>query len=162
MEQALLIDDGGDIVPSPLTVGVQLRDYLRVDLEHDPKRPMQAFAEFIIQPRKLMEGSDASMRPVTLDEQHFSATDLSGGDPFVKRGHRALRAGTRLRSCIICHTGWGIHSVNSRAQLFELNNLLPPRFQEGKPSGTANTTAELKRQSYSWGMLEGLSRVQQP
>lgn len=156
VEQALLLSDTGDLVLSPLITGLQLRAYLRVDLEHAVKKPMQAVAEFVIQPRQLMQGN-AEMRAIGPNEHRYK-TLLVGGDPFENPGGSNHGRGARLRSCIGCHDGWGIHSVNSRAQLFEARSLLAPRFTEGTPVQNGNATIGAKERDYSWGLLQGLLR----
>jgi len=149
VEQALLISDAGEPVSSPLTTKVQVRAYLRVDL----KKPEQAVAEFSIQLRKLMKGN-ATLRSTV------SAENLTGGGDLTKNSSGSKPEGQKRISCIACHSGWGIHSVNSRAQLFEKRTLEPPRFYEADPTWTNQATIRAKKKNFSWGLLQGLWRNQ--
>lgn len=162
VDQALLIDKTGQLIASPLINNVQVRAYLQVEFDHDRSKPLQAFAEFDLRPWDLMKGS-AALKAIEPLERKFS-TILSNGDPFERRlsGQPLRQPAPRLKSCIDCHSGWGVHSINSRAQLFELRSLLPPRFKEGKPSDLATATIREKRRTYSWGLLTGLWRTHNP
>ncbi len=154
VEQAFLISNEGELVLSPLTVGVQLRAYLRVDPHYSPQPP-QAVAEFVMDPRNLMRGK-AAMRAIGKDEIHY--TTIFTNDPFESAdAGRQLRA--RLEDCQMCHSAWGIHSVNSRSELFQDRSLLPPQFQESPPETISQSIAGTKRQDYAWGLLEGLWRM---
>ncbi|MGI9239473.1 MAG: hypothetical protein ACR2RV_01655 [Verrucomicrobiales bacterium] len=154
VEQAFLISDAGELVVSPLTNSVQLRAYMRVDPE-DPRNDLrhrtQAFAEFEIQPREYMRGK-AGMRAIGLDEHRYK-TWSSRSDLFEGPGRGA---NPRLDSCMVCHAGWGIHSVNIRSQKFVRSNLFPPQLNEVEPESASRSTVMAKEKDYSWGVLQAL------
>ncbi|MEO8350896.1 MAG: hypothetical protein ABI680_04140 [Chthoniobacteraceae bacterium] len=154
VEQAFLISNEGELVLSPLTVGVQFRAYLRLDSIYD-LTPPQAVAEFVMQPPKLM-GGEAAMRAIGKDEIHYSTIFTS--DPF-EHGDPGRQLRPRLEDCRTCHSAWGIHSVNSRSELLQDRSLLPPQFQESPVETISQSIAGTKRQDYTWGLLEGLWRL---
>ena len=158
VERALLISDSGKVVTSPLINGVQLRAYLRMDTEYDPDRPHQALAEFVMQPRAMMDGTLA-LRAIETDEKNFRSLVVSS-DPFEKNRAAKQGRGARLRTCMTCHSGWGIHSVLSRSQLFGPKTLEPPTFTEGDIESDVYHTVRFKNQDYSWGFLQGLWQAQ--
>ncbi|WP_442508367.1 hypothetical protein SH528x_007336 [Novipirellula sp. SH528] len=157
VEQALLINDSGKLTLSPLVHRVQLRVYLNVDL--DARRnnpaiglPSQAFSEFVMQPREMMRGN-VPMRPIAAEEIHYTTTFQSGDK--IENPPRGAKV-PRLHSCTGCHLGAGIHSVNSRFELFQSRRLVPPRFSPAVPEQIGAATIKIKRGMYSWGLLQGL------
>ncbi len=157
VEQALLINDSGKLTLSPLVHRVQLRVYLNVDL--DARRnnsaigpPSQAFSEVVMQPREMMRGN-VPMRPIAAEEIHYTTT-FQSGDKIENPPRRAKVP--RLHSCTGCHIGAGIHSVNSRFELFQRRRLVPPRFSPAVPEQIGAATIRIKRGMYSWGLLQGL------
>lgn len=161
VKQALLIEESGKLVVSPLIQSVQLRTYLNVSVDRRLNNPglgpSQAVAEFVLQPRQMMQGK-TPMRAVVSGERHHTSTFVHS-DPIENprannRGHAP-----RLQSCIACHSAAGIHSINSRAQLFQTSNALPPRLTASTPTTVGTATAREKRKTYSWGLLHGLWRV---
>lgn len=153
VEQALLISDNGELVPSPLFLTVQLRAYIDMNKRNSAK-PKQAFAEFVLRPNELIKGNPV-MAAIGRDEVHM--TTMFRNDPFESpKSNRQPSA--NLGSCISCHSAWGIHSVNTRSQLFETRQVTVPRFREGSLESTARATAWEKEKHYTWGLLKGLWR----
>lgn len=158
VEQALLINDSGELTLSPLVQRVQLRAYLNVDVDSRRNNlalgPSQAVSEFVLQPREMMRGN-VPMRAIAADEIHHT-TIFTPGDaieyPDSTHGAKVLR----LHTCITCHSGAGIHSVNSRFELFQRRSLIPPRFSPAVPEQIGAGTKRIKRGMYSWGLLQGL------
>ncbi len=75
IEQAFLISDEGEMILSPLIVSIQLRAYLNVDLSVRDALPKatQCVAEFVMQPRQLMQGN-AVMKAMDPLEHLFEAS----------------------------------------------------------------------------------------
>ncbi|MEM7383545.1 MAG: hypothetical protein AAF514_01245 [Verrucomicrobiota bacterium] len=133
VERALLIDQKGQLVSSPLILNVQLRTYLQVD----PAKPSHAVAEWVL------SGDQTKLRPLTMD------------DLTESHGHQH----PRLRTCFTCHSGWGIHSVNTRSQLFEPRTVMVPKLEACRDDEEVpNASIQAKRRAYSWGLLQGLWR----
>lgn len=158
VEQALLINEQGQLTLSPLVHRVQLRAYLNVDVDSRRNNPgigpSQAVAEFVMQPRNMMRGN-VPMRPIGTDEIHHATVFLSG-DPIEHPQSTPGAKTPRLQSCTSCHSGAGIHSVNSRFELFQRRSLIPPRFSVAAPEQIGAATIRIKRGLYSWGLLNGL------
>lgn len=161
VQQALLIDDSGELVLSPLVQNIQLRAYLNVSvdgrLNNALSGPAQAVAEFVLQPRLMMQGK-TPMRAVGSGERRHTVT-FTHSDPIEYPRANNERHAPRLRSCMACHSGAGIHSINSRVQLFQRSSVLPPRLTASTAAAIGTATVLKKRQTYSWGLLHGLLRV---
>jgi hypothetical protein len=157
VEQAMLISDRGEPTLSPLIQNIQVRAYLSYDFK-DLEALMnrtQAFAEFVMEPRKLMQGKPA-LRAVGRDERHF--TTFFTNEPFETRGRQITDLHLRLKSCMSCHMAKGIWSVNSQTRTFHHGSPRPVKLREGKVSSIAESTAARKKRDYTWGVLEVLWR----
>jgi len=155
LEQWLLIRDDGQLVVSPLIASVQLREYLDLLTSKSSSQGKQGVAEFHLQARDLMKGNLALV-PLTHEQSYFRAGGIAS-DPYEPSQNRRHGMGPRLKTCIECHSGWGIHSVNSRAQLFDVVSLEPPRLLERSPEETAHFTIEAKKNDFNWGLLQGVA-----
>ena len=156
LQQPLLIADSGQLTLSPLVQRVQLRTYLNVNVDRRNNQvlgPSQATSEFVLQPRAMMEGN-VPMRPIAANEVHYT-TIFTSSDAIERPASRSV---TRLQTCIACHSGSGIHSINSRFELFQNRSLSPPRFAETTSNEIGSATARMKRKEYAWGLLRGLWR----
>ncbi len=159
IEQAFLISDAGELVLSPLTVSVSLRAFVgvvpRERKETGRPRARQSVAEFVMQPRRLMEG-DASMKALGPHEPRFEAGDnesIEGGsdDPFELA--RGSPGGPRLELCSGCHSG-----TPSRLGIkTSLPHYGRPRFlKEGDPDAIIRATSSRKRDDHTWKALHRL------
>lgn len=158
VKQALLIDDSNELVLSPLIQSIQLRAYLNVSIDSRLNNPVigpsQAVAEFVLQPRQMMAGGTPMRAVASREVRHTNTFEHS--DPFdnPRANNESFRP--RLRTCMGCHPGAGIDSINSRKQLFQVSSLRPPRLTAGTPTEIGAATAREKRKSYSWGLMQGL------
>lgn len=164
IEQAFLISDEGKLILSPLIVSIQLRAYLDVNRSAREARPeaTQCVAEFVMQPRELMEGNAVMKAMNPLDHRYEAGDDadgqsLSGGakDPF-ETGEMPI---TRLNLCMKCHGRAGFRSI---ATLF--SNSFP--LFEVSPETISKVTSKKKRDDNTWKALHELwqaeSKKQQP
>jgi len=158
VKQALLINDMGQPTFSPIVQRIQLRVYLNVDVDsrrNNPSLgPSQVFSEFVMQPREMMQGN-VPMRPIAAEEIHHT-TIFTSSDPIEYPRSNNEPVAPRLRTCITCHSGAGIHSVNSRFELFQKRSLKPPSFAPTVPETIGAATTQIKSSTYSWGFLKGL------
>ncbi|MEP3478582.1 MAG: hypothetical protein ABJZ55_04985 [Fuerstiella sp.] len=158
VEQALLINDSGNLTLSPLVHRVQLRAYLNVDIDRRRNGPAigpsQAVSEFVMLPREMMRGN-VPMRPIAAEEIHHT-TIFRSDDPIENPPPGAKVWHPRLNSCTTCHSGAGIHSVTSRFELFQRRRLVPPRYSSAAAEQIGAATIKMKRGMYSWGLLQGL------
>ena len=161
VKQALLIDDSGAMVLSPLVQTIQLRAYLNVSQEISKNNPSigprQALAEFVLQPRLMMQ-SKTPMRAVASNEIRHTNTFVYA-DPIEMPRANAGSHAPRLRTCMTCHSGPGIHSINSYKQFFQAATILPPRLKATTPTTAGTGAIREKRKAYSWGLLRGLWRA---
>ncbi|MGI9239858.1 MAG: hypothetical protein ACR2RV_03605, partial [Verrucomicrobiales bacterium] len=154
IEQAFLISDKGEQVLSPLIVSIALRAYLDVDRKfRKAGPPTQSVAEFVMQPRQLINGT-AVMRALNLRDHRYET-----GEGFFPPGHedpfesgRMLRH-TRLNTCMGCHSGRGIDSIQT------VINVGYSHFStERGPKVVREATAERKREDETWKTLSELWR----
>ncbi|MFT5470488.1 MAG: hypothetical protein ACI8UO_005617 [Verrucomicrobiales bacterium] len=163
IEQAFLISDEGELILSPLIVSIQLRAYLDLERSANAARPdaTQCLAEFVMQPRQLMQGN-AVMKAMKPDDRRFEAGDedcqLSGGphDPFEGR----MPATTRLNLCMACHAGAPAKSAHAVLTTgFSFNRKASLHIEEGSPAEISKATSAQKRDSVAWKTLHGLWRA---
>jgi hypothetical protein len=155
IEQAFLISDKGEMILSPLTVSISLRAYLNVNLGARKARPAatQCVAEFVIQPRQLMQGN-AVLKAMDPLEHRFEASEAficqDTSDPF-ETGR--IPRGTRLNSCMNCHSKAGHRSVLTSGGAGSA-----PLFASS-PAAISKVTSNEKRNHYTWNTLHELWRA---
>lgn len=161
IDQAFLISDAGELVLSPLINSIQLRAYLnvtRTDLEAHPDAN-QCVAEFLMQPRQLMQGQYI-MRPMGPEDRRYKFLDVGSGgkvDWFEHQGGESVRhMQPRLHQCTHCHgrSTSGIRSLGD----FSHGDRIADRytFEEGNPVNIAGGVAALKRGDETWKKLQEL------
>ena len=159
VEQPLLISDQLEPILSPLIYRIELRAYLNFkpkDLEELHHRT-QAFAEFVMQPKKLLGGKPA-LKALGKNELHYATFTTS--DPF-ENPDAPLENHVRLLSCITCHPRPGVFSFASRhrqLQFRQVDRVMPAILKDGRPDDVARSTVEHKKRDYTWGVLEVLWR----
>lgn len=152
IEQAFLISDEGEMILSPLVVSVQLRAFLEVDRHAYLARPeaTQAVAEFVMQPREMIQGR-AAMKALRPADHRYGAgdeemQDFTSYDPFERS---AMPKTTRLNICVRCHGRGGIRSMNT------VGFRSPRRtLREGDPDSIASATVIRKQEDESWKTLQ--------
>jgi len=154
IEQALLIRSDGQLAPSPLIVSISLRAYLDVERSAREARPQptQCVAEFVMQPRQLIQGN-AVMKALGPRDRRYEAGDsgdIRGGvfDPFETGEIPHL---TRLERCMTCHGRPGLRSVLtiSGPSTALINDT---------PAAVINETIARKREDKTWKALQELWR----
>jgi len=156
VRMANLIDARGDAVNSPLMESVQLR--VIGALSSTEKRGSEEYLDFfILDQMKLMRGQGglvarkktqrfemvlSRLMMISGDtlERHWNAEDTSPGEDAP------------LTSCLQCHGGPGIFSMNSYRQLFQDQTVTPPDLEVGDKAGADSVT--WKEQQYDWGLLQ--------
>ena len=168
IRQMLLVDTDGRIAATRLTEDVQIRVFRAIPkLMRDRARGRassgdQDAYEFIRSRAMLFDKECGGLLPLGTDEKDFrTQLQVHRFDQFESPLDRVpfeRRMGQTMQSCTACHDGPGIYSVqsyvggNSRAGRYYL-----PVLQE---SDNADRQGEfstwIKRQQYSWGLLQGL------
>ena len=152
IEQAFLISDQGEMVLSPLTVSISLRAYVNVNLSARKAAPAvaQCVAEFVMQPRRLMQGK-AVMQAVGRNDQRFEVHEKficqDTRDPF-ESGRIPRRA--RLNRCINCHNGAGHRSVLTSGGAGR------GPLAATSPAAISKATFSEKRKHHTWKTLHKL------
>jgi hypothetical protein len=153
MEQAFLISDEGALILSPLIVSISMRAYLDVERNFF-RKPTQSVAEFVTQPRQLMQGN-AVMKALGRRDIRLEAGDVDGFgvavEPFEKsdgcRRNNMLRT-PRLNLCMRCHSSRGVEGVGGHAGLFGV--------KERSPEELVKSTLTYKRDDFTWNTLSEL------
>lgn len=166
VRQMMLIDDHGNLTPTPVIVQVQIRVHRAIpqvttqtlDRDRVSARTSLDTYEFKLSRAKLFAGDSGGLRPVAPDEKEFPLFQSHGIDLFELTGaqgslERELRPA--LSSCSSCHYRPGIHSMLSRSVR---RNIIP----SWDPMYEASTTRGWKQRQYSWGLLRGLWQQQPP
>jgi len=119
VRRALLANERGELIPTPLVEDIQLRVYEAVPEGADPDvsraRSSQTVCEFQLSREKLFAGRDGGLRPVVAADEEFPHFMSHGLDPFEFESQDAQLVGPQpvLNSCATCHAAPGIHSVLS-------------------------------------------------
>lgn len=150
IEKAFLVSDEGEIVLSPMTVGVQLRAYRNVEQHiRDAGSATQCVAEFISRPRDYIRG-DALMVTVRATGHRLKVL-MTGGKHDVLELVRDPKTSAvlRLKQCMNCHGGAGTSS---------LGDVVVPRgklktLQQRSQTEITEATMNAKRADDSWKLL---------
>lgn len=161
IDQAFLISDRGELVLSPFINSIQLRAYLDVtktDLQARPW-PIDCVAEFVMQPRQLMQGNLAmkALGPKDIRFQTIAADSGGRVDPIEGTEAASLQKMTpSLQSCIFCHTRSraGVRSLGD----FMFGDRIADRYtyEAGSPARIARGIAAIKRKHETWKKLQEL------
>lgn len=148
VRRALLIDQDGELVPSPLVESVQIRHFF------DSKA--QFFYEFKVVRPLLFSGTSGGMQPVEKEIMLFR----SHGEVFEEAKVPSL--------CVGCHIdeGQGINGINSilsySRQRFPLPDNQRPVLVETMPELEAQTVIAWKLTGQAWETLKTLWQQSNP
>jgi hypothetical protein len=168
VRQMLLVDKDGRIATTRVTESVQIRVFRAIPQlmqERGRQRDTsgdQNVYEFIRSRALLFANKCGGLRPREPDDRDFMTQLLVlPVDEFERpldNAPFARRMGPTMLSCIGCHDRPGIYSVRSyvggnfpRGQYY-----LPVLHENENADRQGELSAMLKRQQYSWGLLQGL------
>jgi hypothetical protein len=144
--RTVLLDDRGELRPTPLTEQVQLR------ILHDPttfgQRGVQTFLEFRLRRKQLLAGKAGGLSAVPDDEGEWDHLFTLG------KGHGLIQP--IMASCRHCHDAPGILSMNSFAY-----SSLRYRKVEWIVTSAGDEERRIgawKREQDSWKLLEGIRK----
>jgi hypothetical protein len=157
-----LIDDQGRMRATPLIESIQTRTYAAIPevgryVDFPELRAQQPAAEFQLDRRHA-----AALRVVADDERDFQFVHFRsmGVDQFEytsaadwARWRDRIRDVT-LRTCVACHQGPGILSVNTYTTFMMTAN----RLGATTPERESEATISAKSRRFDWGLLQGLWR----
>lgn len=164
-----LFDNQGDLTASSVTESVQIRVYRATTtaeerdftggLDYVIKHSGQEFFEFKLSRPLLFSAKNGGLRAVARDEKEFSTFQTQGDDPIEEKSPKPKFADTlpELQTCVWCHSGGGVRSLNSRS------NLLKPNRMQQEPRNTDygpiywgdQASIEWKQSHFDWGLLNG-------
>jgi hypothetical protein len=166
-----LFDNQGDLAASSITESVQIRVYHSItnmeernfgngNMAEIIKNSGQDFFEFKLSRPLLFSGKNGGLRAVAPDEKELSTFQTQGDDPLEGAPGRPPFAGKTLpemQSCLWCHSGGGVRSLNSRSSLLKPNRLQQePRNNDYGPIYWGDGAAiSWKANHYDWGLLNG-------
>ncbi len=158
VRRMLLIDQQGDIIPSPIVESIQLR--------HFYTSSAQIFYEFTLSRDRLLAGTAGGLRPLDRDETGlpvflFHGVDFPESDSEeVERGKSVI-----LNTCPVCHEhiSYGINTILSYSRdAFPLPNGQKPVLIETTPTREAEVTIMWKLTQQTWQALQALWRKATP
>lgn len=146
IRRMMVINDVGEIVPTPVTEVIQLRV---LSGDHEPQR----FLEFRIRRSAVVDDTRGALTLIKPDEVDRSdMLELGVSNDREKRR-------TILASCRNCHSDQGILSMNSYTGAMDnvsrqrgFRSLVESEFKDQEDS-----TIAWKQRQYSWGLLRGLN-----
>lgn len=156
-----LIDEQGQIRPTPLIESVQVRRYVSVPLvsaagvfDVESAIAAQRFAEFTMDRRH-----GAALKAIVAGERDFQFVHFrsQGADPFELTSHRQPRQDPTLTTCRVCHQAPGMLSVLS----YSRHRFSTPPIRVLESSSVEQESAvalRWKRSRFEWGLLQGLWR----
>jgi len=172
VRQMILFDNQGNLAPAPITESVQIRVYRTItttpprnfgngDQNEIAKNSGQDFYEIKFSRPLLFAGKDGGLRATGREEREFSTFQQQGGDVieyFSKHPEFKKTRPPELQTCVSCHSGGGVRSLNSLEKLFK-----PNRRQQDAPSNESyagrcwldDGTESWKQDRYDWGLLNG-------
>ncbi len=165
-----LFDNQGNLAASSITQSVQLRVYRSITTmaERDfgngnkadiLKNSGQKFFEFVLSRPPLFSGKNGGLRSVAPDEKEFSVFQTQGDDPIEERSHRPKLGNSlpELQTCVWCHSGGGVRSLNSRDALLKPNRRQqePQNSDYGPIFWSDDATINWKSNHFDWGLLNG-------
>jgi hypothetical protein len=168
VRQMLLVDDTGGIATTPITESVQIRVFrtihrlMQVREQQRETSADQNVYEFTRSRMLLFADKSGGLRPLEPTDKDFTTQLLVHNyDEFELPPDQAAFERRMLpleQRCIGCHDKPGVYSFQSyvgrhfpRGQYY-----LPLLYENKSPDAQGECTAMLKREQYSWGLLQGL------
>ncbi|MDA1250793.1 MAG: hypothetical protein O2820_16360 [Planctomycetota bacterium] len=149
LRRMLLIDETATLRLTPVTESLQIRSYREIR--------EQDLSEFTLHRKEFLAGLAEGLELTAADESNRFDLGFLGfelhrkPDPFDRR-FEARRSPVIMKTCIDCHAGPGIFGFQS---MFAGHHDHPP-LGEGSPEDQVTSTIERARETYTWGLLQGL------
>jgi len=156
LRRMMLIDRDGQLVCSPIVESIQMRTFLKIEPRFLPEHVRMQ--EFVLDRNRYLAGDKNALHTVgsgdreptvffSLDIDWFEASVRNNIGPYRQPGHV-------LGSCIGCHSGSGVMSMESFNPRFILR-ARNPGLENLSFDREIRVTADWKQQQTSWGMLRG-------
>jgi hypothetical protein len=169
VRKMVVIDNQGDLVPTRLTEGVQIRVHRAIsktipegfNFDSNAETTAQDFFEIKLSRARLFAGHSGGLRALARDEKEFLLFQSHGDDPFdwVKENELMERGRiTTLKFCVNCHFMPGVHSMNSRLDLMGAQAELIASDINNETKVTIGWK-QTNQAKYDWRMLQRLWRA---
>ena len=172
VRQSIIIDNRGDLVPTPLTESVQLRFYHAItpgspymNYINGPSSHDQDFFEFRMSRAELFGNANGGSVAVHPADKEYATFMTHGMDDFESPAPLEGQGGI-LKRCRGCHSDSGIHSVQSRLQWMN-HSEVERQPGNGEVSSAAvtwetNVTIAHKRLQSEFSLLHRLWLAERP
>jgi hypothetical protein len=153
LRQMLLIDETATLRITPVVESLQIRSY------RSPRE--QDMVEFTLHRKEFLAGLAEGLELTAEDETNRFDLGFLGfelhrrPDPFDRR-FKTRRSPVIMKTCMDCHAGPGIFGFQS---VFAGHFDRPP-FGKGDPEDQITSTIDQARETYTWGLLQGLWETQ--
>ncbi|MCI0714347.1 MAG: hypothetical protein L0154_29605 [Chloroflexi bacterium] len=153
VQQMLVVNDRGEIVPTPITLSIQLRYF----------QPPQAFYQFNIHRPELFGDVAGGLQPVMPGDLEFSMLNTLNLDFFEQFPESPEQGQSEiLESCMVCHERQAsdvLSVISYSRDPFPLPDGNPPLLVETRPEIEANMTTEWKVEQGNWQQLMAFWRT---
>jgi hypothetical protein len=171
-----VFDNQGNLTATPITESVQIRVYRTVsraeernfgngDLNDIVKNSGQEFFEMKLSRPLLFTGKNGGLRATAHDETNLPIFQQKGFD-LIDEAHdpHPHDVPTDLQSCVWCHNGGGVRSLNSRGALLKPNRRQqePRDVNYGPIYWSDGAAVGWKANRFDWGLLSGYWKVLPP
>jgi hypothetical protein len=178
VRRVTLIDGEGNLSASSITESVQIRVYRAITTTEERnfgngnlgdiiRNSGQYFYEIKLSRPLLFSGKNGGLRAVGRDEKDFSTFQAKGDDP-IEGAHSGPEPTSdplpALQTCVECHSGGGVRSLNSRTSLLKPNRLQQePRNPDYGSIYWGDVAGVVWKQNhYDWGLLNGYWKASSP
>jgi hypothetical protein len=164
VRQMAVINDKLEPVMTPITQSVQFRVYRKVsanayrNLQSDFADSQLVF-EIAMRRRDLLAGISGGLHQVTSDETEYQRIGKMHGTRAAQ-----LRGQVVLSTCVRCHNGNGIFSINTYTGALRpasRKSINPQLLPADSADYQGRATMEWKMQKFNWGLLIGLLAPQE-
>ncbi|HTS38837.1 MAG TPA: hypothetical protein VMH04_24395 [Candidatus Solibacter sp.] len=171
-----VFDNQGNLTESAITESVQIRVYRSISTAEErnfgsgrmsdvARSSGQEFFEMKLSRPLLFAGKNGGFRATVRDERTLPTFQQQGDDLIDEpRDPHPREIPTDLQSCVWCHNGGGVRSLNSRPALLKPNRRQQePRSVDYGPIYWSDGAAlGWKSNHFDWGLLNGYWRTMPP
>lgn len=171
-----VFDNQGNLTASPVTESVQIRVYRSISLAEERnfgsgrmsdvvRSSGQEFFEMKLSRPLLFSGKNGGLRATARDETSLPTFQQQGDDLIDEpRDPHPRDMPTDLQSCVWCHNGGGVRSLNSRGALLKPNRRQqePRDVNYGPIYWSDGTAVGWKANHFDWGLLSGYWKALPP
>jgi hypothetical protein len=156
VRQMMVLNEKLEPLPTSITQKVQFRVYKKIGgtRSGDPRtnfNARQVAYEFVMRRRDLLAGKSGGLQPVGPIEAEYQLIHRKLGLTRTKE----LQGLAVLSTCVSCHNGEGIFSVNSYRDFFTMTT--NPQLLPSNDLSHERAAAGLwKMKQFDWGLLRGL------